>query len=827
MVFPTILPKIAAHWLFTFYRAARKLRGHAFQYGRNSATKPPSVSHAASAGTASKCTGTAVPDTADKAVVFGFEGAIMRSTALFPYFMLVACEGGSLLRAVFLLCAFPLVWALGERADAGVKVMAFLAFFGLRPNDMDLVARAVLPKFYMEGLNAQVNSRLWLPARRKVVVTSAPRVMVEWFLKEYMAADVVVGRELQMVRVGRGLYFTGLLCGPGSAPVPKQKAAVTEAFGADGAVADVAVVGRGNQLDHPFIPYCKEVYVVNRESSKNARLPRDKYPKPLIFHDGRLAFLPTPAAALAFFLFLPLGVVLSVVRISIGIVLPYKINFAAGALFGVRFRTSGLRAAEPGVKRRGVLYVCTHRTLVDPIMLTTALQKPVPAVTYSLSRLSEIIAPIRTVRLTRDRARDAETMSRLLEHGDLVVCPEGTTCREPYLLRFSPLFAELADDMEPVALDAQVTTLYGTTASGHKWLDPWCSSPTRRRRTGWSSSAPCRMSGRAPAAGPAPRWRTGCRGGSATHSGSSVQGKQGPTLHFAVRSRSGSSCIVWTGIVDMAGVGARSCLGFLLLLLAFCGGAEAADASAHGASKHRLLTTVSVAKPSYPTVSTPMSASTAPRTMPTSSSSMTFPSLATANGGGGVGVGGTWCVASQSASLTALQVALDYACGYGADCSPIQQGGSCFNPDTVHDHASYAFNSYYQKNPIPTSCDFGGTATITNTDPSSGSCQYPASSGGGQGQNTMPPPAPTTLPPPAPTTLTPTTPTPTTPDIGTPVYGSTTPPDYGSMSPPGYGSNSPPDYSDVGAAPATANVKAAALALACVLIATMSLSMST
>jgi glycerol-3-phosphate acyltransferase len=146
-------------------------------------------------------------------------------------------------------------------------------------------------------------------------------------------------------------------------------------------------------------------------------------------------------------------------------------SFAAIALSGVRFRTSGLQR-DGANKRRGVLFVCTHRTLLDPIMLTTALQKPVPAVTYSLSRLSEIIAPIRTVRLTRDRDRDAEMMSRLLEQGDLAVCPEGTTCREPYLLRFSPLFAELADDMEPVALDAQVTSLYGTTASGRKWLDP-------------------------------------------------------------------------------------------------------------------------------------------------------------------------------------------------------------------------------------------------------------------------------------------------------------------------------------------------------------------
>ena len=109
---------------------------------------------------------------------------------------------------------------------------------------------------------------------------------------------------------------------------------------------------------------------------------------------------------------------------------------------------------------------------MDPLYLSFTLNKPLTAVTYSLSRMSEILAPIRTVRLSRDRNRDGVMMKKLLDQGDLVVCPEGTTCREKFLLRFSPLFGEISQEIVPVAMDTYVNMFYGTTAGGLKCLDP-------------------------------------------------------------------------------------------------------------------------------------------------------------------------------------------------------------------------------------------------------------------------------------------------------------------------------------------------------------------
>ncbi|TKY59992.1 PLASMODESMATA CALLOSE-BINDING PROTEIN 1 [Spatholobus suberectus] len=86
----------------------------------------------------------------------------------------------------------------------------------------------------------------------------------------------------------------------------------------------------------------------------------------------------------------------------------------------------------------------------------------------------------------------------------------------------------------------------------------------------------------------------------------------------------------------------------------------------------------------------------------------------------------TWCVARSSVGYAVLKASLDFACSHGADCRPIQPSGSCFIPNSIQNHASYAFDSYYQRHgKAPSSCYFGGAATIAVTDPSYGGCVYP------------------------------------------------------------------------------------------------------
>ena len=82
--------------------------------------------------------------------------------------------------------------------------------------------------------------------------------------------------------------------------------------------------------------------------------------------------------------------------------------------------------------------------------------------------------------------------------------------------------------------------------------------------------------------------------------------------------------------------------------------------------------------------------------------------------------GNTWCVANPDAGKQKLQAALDFACGEGgADCRSIQPGATCYDPNTLVAHSSFAFNSYYQKQGRGMGdCYFGGAAYVVTQEPS-------------------------------------------------------------------------------------------------------------
>ncbi|XP_052196014.1 glycerol-3-phosphate acyltransferase RAM2 [Diospyros lotus] len=401
-------------------------------------------------------------------VVADMDGTLLRGNSSFPYFALVAFEVGGILRLLFLLLASPvaglLYYFISE--SAGIRVLIFSTFVGMKVSDIESVARAVLPKFYAGDLHPET-WRVFSSCGKRCVLSANPRIMVEAFLKDYLGADMVLGTEIGSYR-GRA---TGLVLSPGILVGRNKAQALRKAF-ADASPPDVGIGDR--RTDFPFMKLCKEGYVVPSKPEVEA-VSHDKLPKPIVFHDGRLVQKPGPLMALLTILWIPAGFVLACLRIAAGALLPMPLVYYAFWALGVRVYIKGTPPppAKKSTGQTGVLFVCSHRTLLDPIFLSTALGRPIPAVTYSLSRLSEIISPIKTVRLSRDRLTDANMIKKLLQEGDLVICPEGTTCREPFLLRFSALFAELTDDLVPVAMSNRMSMFHGTTARGWKGMDPF------------------------------------------------------------------------------------------------------------------------------------------------------------------------------------------------------------------------------------------------------------------------------------------------------------------------------------------------------------------
>ncbi|KAI3511111.1 hypothetical protein L1887_18255 [Cichorium endivia] len=345
--------------------------------------------------------------------------------------------------------------------------MIFATFAGMKVSDIESVARTVLPKFYSSDLHPDT-WRVFSACGKRCVLTANPTVMVEPFLKECLGTDLVMGTEIDSWK-GRA---TGQVKNPGVLVGSNKVDALLKTF----EDAPLPELGLGDRkTDYPFMKLCKEGYIVPPATVDVQAVRAEKLPKRVVFHDGRLVHKLTPLTALITVLWIPVGFLLACLRMAACTLLPMRVAYYAYWALGVRVTIKGTPppAAKKSAGKTGVLFICSHRTLLDPIFLSTALGRPILTVTYSLSRFWEIISPIKSIRLTGNRTTDASMIKKLLQKGDLVIYPEGTTCREPFLLRFSALFAELSNELVPVAISNKMCMFHGTTVRGSKAMDPF------------------------------------------------------------------------------------------------------------------------------------------------------------------------------------------------------------------------------------------------------------------------------------------------------------------------------------------------------------------
>ncbi|CAO2142814.1 unnamed protein product [Urochloa humidicola] len=309
------------------------------------------------------------PNTATTTIIVDVDAFLLRSSSggdLFPYFMLVALEAGGFLRGVILLLLYPLLLLLLPRA-AAVRLMAAAAFCGLRASRFR-AGRAVLPKWLLDDLSAESFEAVKVgeegdkgKRRREVVgVTAMPRVMVDGFLREYLGFDTVVAPEMK-VKWG---FFTGAM-EDAAGEVGDDKVVVLPETEEKGVV--VGLAGSVEFLDHPAARCCKEIFVVSSDEKHQWRpLAKNKYPKPMVFHDGRLAFLPSFSATLVMFTWLPFGAILGAARLAVALTVPYRYSTPILAATGMSWRLAGNHRPTLTAGGRGQLFACNHRTLIDP-----------------------------------------------------------------------------------------------------------------------------------------------------------------------------------------------------------------------------------------------------------------------------------------------------------------------------------------------------------------------------------------------------------------------------------------------------------------------------
>lgn len=144
-------------------------------------------------------------------VVSELEGTLVKDSDVFSYFMLVAFEASGLVRFALLLLLWPVIRVLEilGMKNVALKLMIFVAVAGVHKSEIESVARAVLPKFYMDDLDMDT-WKVFSSYDKRIVFTKTPKIMVEMFVKEHLRADEIVGTELSFNRFG---FATGFIHG--------------------------------------------------------------------------------------------------------------------------------------------------------------------------------------------------------------------------------------------------------------------------------------------------------------------------------------------------------------------------------------------------------------------------------------------------------------------------------------------------------------------------------------------------------------------------------------------------------------------------------------
>ncbi|KAK6139724.1 hypothetical protein DH2020_026534 [Rehmannia glutinosa] len=306
--------------------------------------------------------------------------------------------------------------------------MVMVCFFGLKKEKF-IEGRAVLPKFFLEDVGKE-SFEVLRRGKITVAVTDLPRVMVESFLRDYLEIDFVVGRELKAF----GGYFVGVM-----EEITRENINVAlhveEIITPSIAIGSVGCFMRRTCSHFECFSNCKEFYLVSEQERRNWHpLPRDSYPKPLIFHDGRLAFRPTYLATLAMFIWLPVGFTLAIIRIIIALTLPSKI-----VIFIVHLTGAQLRFSIPTISSH---HQNSKRNVGD--------------------NFSDKNGPINEEPRVGCRV-DARALSRATSW-----CARGHDVQRAISLRDCPLLFEISGRDTSVAIDYRVGVFYGTTREGSR-----------------------------------------------------------------------------------------------------------------------------------------------------------------------------------------------------------------------------------------------------------------------------------------------------------------------------------------------------------------------